>query len=123
MIPLNVKTCTFKIKDNKHIYVKKQEYFNKLLEYKLNEHDFKFNVKKGQTFINKKTNEIVYYIEYAQSCNKIEIAPIDHIHMKKKRKDGKLEGGQIFKNINSFFDNYEICDTDVLGNIFKRNNV
>ena len=115
VIPLNVKTCTFKDKK----CIKKQGYSDALTKYNLDDHNFKFNVKKGQTFINRNTSEIVYYVSYRQSANDIEIKPIDHIRMKEK--NGKLEEApRCFISLNSFFDTYEICDVDVLGNIYKR---
>ena len=79
--------------------------------------DFKFQLKKGQTFVDN-NGDIFYYVSYSWVNKTIEIKPIDHVY---KSKIGKSM--QLFKTINQFFANFKICDCDILGNKYNRKSV
>ena len=79
--------------------------------------DFKFQIKKGQTFVDS-NNNVFYYVSYRQCDGKIEIKPIDHVY---KTKNGKKI--QMTKPINQFFANFKICDFDILGNKYERKDI
>ena len=114
VIPLNVKTFDFNRK------IKKNEYYEKLKKYSLVEKDnFKYTLKNGQTFVDNFDN-IFYYVSYSQANEKIEIKPIDHVH---KQKKNPLKNSQIFVRIKKFFNEYKICDIDILGNKYRRKGV
>ena len=113
VIPLNVETFDF----NKQI--KKNKYYEKLKKHLLVKDNFKYTLKNGQTFIDNFGN-IFYYVSYSQAAEKIEIKPIDHVH---KQKKNPLKNAQIFVPIPKFFNEYKICDIDILGNKYRRKGV
>ncbi len=112
VVPLNVETYDFNRKK------KKDGYFTMLQKMNLNPNNFKFQIKKGQTFIDN-NGDLFYYVSYSYVNKTIEIKPIDHVY---KAKNGKSTI-QLLKTINQFFKNFKICDLDILGNKYLRKDI
>lgn len=105
VIPLIVTTYDF----NKN--EKKKDYFTILDKLLLDRSNFKFTLKNGQTFINKNSGEVFYYVSYFISNNKIGIRPVNH------------RSEIIQKTLAVFFTNFKICDFDILGNKYERKDI